>query len=107
SLERFRGAGNCDSGYSCVYEHTLAWRNPTSPLPTESDPRLLFDRLFAARPNDPLRVRRERRRASVLDAVMEDARSLDGQLGGADRQRLDQYLANVRELELRINRTET
>src|SRR5207245_9156361 len=41
-IERFRGVGNCDSGYSCVYEHTLAWRSPTSPLPTEVDPRLIF-----------------------------------------------------------------
>jgi hypothetical protein len=105
-IERFRGTGNCDSGYSCVYEHTLAWRTPTSPLPTEVDPKLVFDRLFSARPNDPDRLKRDRRRASVLDAVLEDARGLESRLGGADRQKLDQYLACVREMELRIARAE-
>ncbi len=107
SLDRFRGTGNCDSGYSCVYVHTLSWRNPTAPVPAESDPRLIFERLFSARPNDPNRIRRDRQRASVLDAVLEDARSLENQLGGADRQRLDQYLSTVREIEQRISRTET
>jgi hypothetical protein len=106
AVERFRGTGNCDSGYSCVYQHTLAWRNPTSPVPSESDPRLMFDRLFSARPNDPTRIRRENQRASVLDAVMEDARALERELGGADQQRLDQYLSNVRDLEQRIGRAD-
>lgn len=106
-IERYRGSGNCDSGYSCVYEHTISWRSPTSPLPTEVDPRLVFERLFAERPNDPDRLKRNRLRASVLDAVIEEARGLEGRLGGADRQKLDQYLSCVRELELRISRAET
>ncbi len=106
-IERYRGAGNCDSGYSCVYEHTISWRSPTSPLPNEVDPRLVFERLFSERPNDPDRLKRNRLRASVLDAVLEDARGLNGRLGGADRQKLDQYLSCVRELELRIARAET
>jgi hypothetical protein len=105
-IERFRGTGNCDSGYSCVYEHTLAWRSPTSPLPTEVDPKLVFERLFSARPDDPDRVKRSRLRASVLDSVLQDAHELEKQLGGADRLKLDQYLSCVRELELRINRAE-
>jgi hypothetical protein len=106
-IERYRGAGNCDSGYSCVYEHTVAWRSPTSPLPTEVNPRLVFDRLFSARPNDPDRMERNRLRASVLDTVLEDAHSLQNKLGGADQQKLDQYLSCVRELELRLARVDT
>ena len=106
-IERYRGTGNCDSGYSCVYEHTISWRSPTSPLPNEVDPRLVFDRLFSERPNDPDRLKRNRLRASVLDAVLEDARGLNNRLGGSDRQKLDQYLSCVRELELRIARAET
>ena len=106
-IERYRGSGNCDSGYSCVYEHTISWRSPTSPLPTEVDPRLVFERLFAERPNDPDRLKRNRLRSSVLDAVLDDARGLERQLGGADRQKLDQYLSCVRELEQRIARAET
>jgi hypothetical protein len=105
-IERYRGAGNCDSGYSCVYEHTISWRSPTSPLPTEVDPRLVFDRLFAERANDPDRIKRNRLRASVLDAVLDDARGLNHRLGGSDRQKLDQYLSCVRELELRIARSD-
>jgi hypothetical protein len=106
AVERFRGTGNCDSGYSCVYEHTLAWRNSTSPLPTETDPRLVFNRLFSSRPNDPERQRRDMLRSSVLDAVMDDTRSLEARLGGTDRQMLNQYLTNVREMEQRIARLE-
>jgi hypothetical protein len=105
-IEKFRGTGNCDSGYSCVYEHTLAWRNPTTPLPTEVNPKLVFERLFSDRPNDPDRLKRGRLRASVLDAVLDDAHSLEKQLGGADRQKLDQYLSSVRDLEDRIHRAE-
>jgi hypothetical protein len=105
-IERFRGSGNCDSGYSCVYEHTLAWRNATSPLPTETDPKLVFDRLFSDKVNDADRAKRGRLKSSVLDTVLEDARDLDKQLGGADRQKLDQYLTCVRELEQRIVRAE-
>jgi hypothetical protein len=106
-IERYRGTGNCDSGYSCVYEHTIAWRSPTSPLPNEVDPRLVFERLFSDRPNDPDRQKRTRLRASVLDSVREEARGLGNQLGGADRQKLDQYLTCVRELEQRIARAES
>jgi hypothetical protein len=106
-IERYRGSGNCDSGYSCVYEHTISWRSATSPLPTEVDPRLVFERLFSERANDPDRLIRNRRRASVLDAVIGEARGLERRLGGADRSKLDQYLTCVRELEQRISRAET
>lgn len=106
-IERYRGAGNCDSGYSCVYEHTLSWRSPTSPLPVEVDPRLVFERLFADSANDPNRLKKNRLRTSVLDAVLDDARGLNRSLGGADRQKMDQYLTCVRELELRIARAES
>jgi hypothetical protein len=106
AIERFRGTGNCDSGYSCVYEHTLSWRSPTSPIPTEVDPRLVFERLFSARPNDPDRIKQGRLRASVLDAVREEAQDLEKRVGGTDRQKLEQYFSSVRELELRITRSE-
>jgi hypothetical protein len=105
-IERYRGSGNCDSGYSCVYEHTVAWRSPTSPLPTEVDPKLVFERLFSDKPNSPDAAKRNELRGSVLDTVLEDAHNLDKQLGGADKQKLDQYLSCVRELELRIARAD-
>jgi hypothetical protein len=105
-IDNFRGSGNCDSGYSCVYEHTLAWRSPTTPLPTEVNPKYIFDRLFSDNGGDPNRSKRNRLRASVLDAVLDDAHGLEKQLGGADRQKLDQYLSSVREIEDRIHRAE-
>jgi Protein of unknown function (DUF1552) len=106
AIERYRGAGNCDSGYSGVYEHPLSWRNATTPLPPEVDPKQVFNRLFADRPNDPEAIARAALRASVLDSVREDAKDLAGKLGGSDKQKLDQYLSGVRELEKRIARAE-
>ena len=106
-IERYRGAGNCDSGYACAYSTTLSWRTPHTPLPIETDPRSVFERLFSARPNDADRIRRNQLRASVLDSVLEDARALQGAVGGADRQRLDEYLTGIREIEQRIARAET
>jgi len=104
AIDRFRGAGNCDSGYSCVYEHTLSWRNATTPLPTESNPRLVFDRLFGAAQADPETVLRNEMRASILDSVLDEARNLNGRLGGNDQRKLDQYLTGIREVEQRIAR---
>ena len=79
-------AGNCDSGYSCVYEHTLSWRNATSPLPTEVDPKLVFDRLFSTRPNDPDRAKRNRRSMEeevrdILRNAVNEEEVLSGGLG--------------------------
>jgi hypothetical protein len=106
AIEQYRGAGNCDSGYSCVYEHTLSWRNATTPVPPEVNPKLVFDRLFADKPNDPEVIARNELRASVLDSVLEDAKDLNRKLGGSDRKKLDQYLSGVRELEKRVTRAE-
>jgi hypothetical protein len=107
AIEAYRGAGNCDSGYSCVYEHTLAWRNATSPLPTEVNPKLVFDRLFSDQSRDAELTSRRRLRESILDSVLDDARSLQRSLGGADKQKMEQYLTSVREIEQRITRAET
>src|SRR5262245_43023460 len=68
-IERTLQAGSCDSGYACVYSHTLSWRSENTPVPKEMDPRAVFERLFSARPNDPDRLKRNRLRNSVLDAV--------------------------------------
>ena len=106
AIEAYKGSGNCDSGYSCVYEHTLAWRNETSPLPTEVNPKLVFDRLFSENSNDQVTQTRRELRTSVLDLVLEDARGLHRSLGGADKQKMDQYLTGVREVEQRLVRAE-
>ena len=102
--------GNCDSGYSCAYTNSIAWRGPTSPLPPETNPRVVFERLFGADDvvADPqARARRARERGSVLDLVRERGRELTGRLGPSDRRKVDEYLYAVREVERQIQRAET
>jgi hypothetical protein len=101
-----RAAGVCDNGYSCAYQSNLSWRTPTAPLPKETNPRLLFDRLFGQAGDSGEQARRQRDRRSVLDFVSEDARQLAGQIGAGDRRRLDEYLTGVREIERRIERAQ-
>jgi hypothetical protein len=108
-LEDGRANGACDSGYSCAYSNSVSWRAPGTPSSKETRPRLVFDRLFRrGKPGESpaQRARRRRRRASILDLVGEDARRLRRGLGRADRGKLDEYLAGVREIERRIERDE-
>ncbi len=100
-----RQAGSCDSGYSCAYSNTISWRAATTPVPKEINPRLVFDRLFATTPPAE-RAARDLKRRSVLDFVQEDAGSLKAQLGATDRRKLDEYFSSVRDIELRIARSE-
>jgi hypothetical protein len=103
--ETGKQAGDCDSGYSCVYSANVAWRTPTSPATKETNPEAAFRRLFSG-PDDGLTPEqidvRRRERASVLDAVIEDAKRLSGVLGADDRRKLDDYLTSVREVEVRV-----
>jgi hypothetical protein len=104
-----RRSGSCDSGYSCAYEYNLAWASSSLPIPAESDPRLVFERLFGAgRPEErqKLYLLRQRQRRSLLDFVREDAGQLQASLGGRDRQKLDEYLSGLREVERQIERAE-
>ncbi len=109
SCDAVRKAGNCDSGYSCAYGYNLAWRSPTQPLTPEPNPRLVFERLFGTGSPGERQQNLKRRQVeqhSILDFVLEDARALQQQLDGRDRQKLDQYLTCVREIEQRIERAE-
>jgi hypothetical protein len=104
-----RTVGNCDSGYSCAYTNSLAWRGPATPMPPETNPRLVFERLFGdvdtSVPAD-VRARRLMHRRSILDLVGERTTRLVGDLGPSDRRKLDEYLTSIREIELRIERAE-
>lgn len=106
--EDSRTVGDCDSGYSCAYTNSISWRTPTSPMPPETNPRAVFERLFGADANlDPeTRARRLRSRMSILDLVSERTQSLSGSLGASDRRKLDEYLYAVREIEKRIQMAE-
>ena len=94
-------AGNCDSGYSCVYSSTMSWRSSTTPLPKEVNPKLVFERMFSAETGGNREQQRKDRR-SVLDAVLSDAHDLQKNLGGNDLRKLDEYLTSVRDVEKRI-----
>jgi hypothetical protein len=105
-----RSIGNCDSGYSCAYTNSLAWRGPATPLPPETNPRLVFERLFGdidtSLPPD-VRARRLLHRRSILDLVTDRTARLMGTLGPADRRKLDDYLSSIRDVERRIQKAET
>jgi len=100
-------SGDCDSGYSCAYSSNISWRTPTTPNAKEVDPRAVFDRLFGdnggGTPEE--RADRRRRRASVLDVVLDQAKALAGRLGSGDRAKLDEYLEGLRALEVRLARS--
>src|SRR3954465_15187194 len=104
-----RTIGNCDSGYSCAYTNSLAWRGPSTPMPPETNPRLVFERLFGdidTSLTPEARARRMRYRRSILDLVGERTTQLSADLGAADRHKLDEYLTSIREIERRIERAE-
>ena len=105
--EDFTGyVGACDVGYSCAYMNTISWKSPTQPMPMETNPRVVFERMFG-RPGSPSdRLVRMRQNRSILDSIQGDVASLERGLGTRDRVRLDQYLEHVREIESRIQRAE-
>ena len=100
-----RNAGSCDSGYSCAYSSNISWRSEETPMAKETVPRMAFERLFG---NGDAKGRAERDfyRKSILDLVSHDANQLMGRLGKTDRRKMEEYFASVRELEMRIERTE-
>jgi hypothetical protein len=98
--------GNCENGYSCVYLNTVAWRSATTPLPMENNPRVVFERLFGDGGTTEQRVAEMRRDRSILDSVTDDLATLEREVGGGDRARIDQYLDSVRALERRIQLVE-
>jgi hypothetical protein len=107
--EATRMVGSCDAGYSCAYQNSLAWRTPSTPMPPEINPRLVFERLFGSLENslDPkTQAALDADRQSVLDFVHVRTKSLMGTLGSTDRRKMDEYLTAIREVEKRIKHVE-
>ena len=98
--------GQCDNGYACVYQNNLSWSSPTTPLPAEAHPRIVFERLFGEGGSTSQRQAALKKRASLLDAVGEEIVRLKGSLGKADQAKISQYLDTVREVERRIQKAE-
>jgi len=99
-------AGVCNNGYSCVYQNCLSWSSPTTPLPAEAHPRVVFERLFGEGGNAAARAAGLRNRGSLLDSFSVDIAKLKQRVGARDRVRLDQYLESVRSVEREIERAE-
>jgi hypothetical protein len=108
-IDRGAQAGNCDSGYSCAYSSNISWRSESTPMAKEINPQLVFERLFAGQLSTETaeaKARRQAYRKSVLDFALEDARLLRSKLGQVDRQKVDEYLTSVREIEGRLARVD-
>jgi len=107
--EDTRTVGNCDTGYSCAYTNSISWRTPTTPMPPETNPRMVFERLFGSLDTslDPAaRARMNADRKSILDVVDERTNSLLGKLGPSDRRKMDEYMYAIRDIEKRIQSAE-
>ena len=109
SSDAVRNSGSCDSGYACAYQYNLSWSSATTPVTPEPNPRLVFERLFGTgehgQRNKNFELRQNSNR-SVLDFVLEDAKSLQRKLGADDRHKLDEYVSSVRRVEEGIRSTE-
>lgn len=110
SCDSVHKAGHCDTGYSCAYQYNISWQSPTTPMTPEPNPRLVFERLFGSGPpevrqrNYEMRLRTQK---SLLDFVLDDARSLQGRLSRRDQEKLDEYLTSVRDIEKRLEHAES
>ncbi len=96
---------SCGSGYACAYTNTISWKSPTTPLPMENNPQVVFEKLFGDGTNNADRQARKELSRSLLDSVMEEAAALQRDLPPADRTRLTEYLDDIREIERRIQKT--
>jgi hypothetical protein len=105
-IENINQAGGCAYGYTCVYTDSISCASPTEPLPLMRDPRAVFDQMFGAGGSEEEREARRRTNSSILDWITVRINGLKSELGPMDRQRLDQYLENVREIERRIQQVE-
>ena len=107
AVEDYSGlVGSCDVGFSCTYMNTISWRSPTSPMPMEINPRIVFDRMFGDGATAKERLQRIEQQRSILDAVTGQIRKLQGDLGAKDKNRVADYLDTVREIERRIQLAE-
>jgi hypothetical protein len=106
SMDLMATVGQCDNGYACVYQNCLSWSSPTTPLPSEAHPRIVFETLFGEGGSPAQRRAALKRRASLLDSVIEEMARLQQTLGPGDRAKVSEYLDSVREVERRIQKAE-
>ena len=107
SVDRNDVVGACDHGYACAYMNSLAWKSPTSPLPTETNPRFVFERMFGIGATTEERLARTNEDRSILDGLTQEISTLRGKLGARDRTKLGEYFDAVRDVEQRIVKSES
>lgn len=107
-LESTESAASCDNGFNCVYTSTVSWRGSTTPLPTENNPRQVFERMFgdAASTDPAVRLARIQHQRSILDSVTQRIARLGQTVGSGDRAKLDEYFEAIRDVERRIQNAE-
>jgi hypothetical protein len=106
AMDLLQTVGQCDNGYACVYQNNLSWSSPTTPLPAEAHPRLVFENLFGEGGTPEERRTALRQRASLLDSITEDMNRLKLDLGVRDQVRVSEFLDSIREVERRIQKAE-
>lgn len=106
AMDLLQVVGQCDNGYACAYQNNLSWSSPTTPLPAEAHPRIVFESLFGEGGSTAERRSALRKKASLLDSFNADIRRLQRDLGAGDRARVGEYLDTVREVERRIQKAE-
>ncbi len=107
AMDLLQTVGQCDNGYACVYQNNLSWSSPTTPLPAEAHPRLVFESLFGEGGTAEERRAALKERASLLDSIVSDMNRLKRDLGKRDQVRVTEYLDSIREVERRIQKAET
>jgi len=107
AMDLLQTVGQCDNGYACVYQNNLSWSSPTTPLPAEAHPRIVFESLFGEGGSVADRRAALRKKASLLDSFNDDIARLQRKLGPGDRAKVSQYLDTVREVERRIQKAES
>ena len=95
-------SSNCGEGYSCTYTNTISWSTPTSPLPMELNPQVVFERMFGDGSTVEQRAARRKRDRSILDSITGSLSRLRNEVSPDDRNRLDAYTEDVREIERRL-----
>lgn len=107
AMDLLQTVGQCDNGYACVYQNNLSWSSPTTPLPAEAHPRLVFESLFGEGGTLEERKASLRKRASLLDSITSEMKRLQRGLNASDRARVSEYLDSIREVERRIDQAES
>lgn len=106
AMDLMQVVGQCDNGYACAYQNNLSWSSPSTPLPAEAHPRIVFESLFGEGGSIGERRAALRKKASLLDSFNDEIRRLELHLGASDRARVEQYLETIRAVEKRIQKAE-